>query len=128
MDVARLLKLDMETNPDSTCVKVLAKYRLEEQDSFVQIVYQILGNGIIKVEMSFIPGQKPLPEMPRFGMRMIIPKEYDQMTWFGRGPHENYADRKTSTMPAFYTERDVVNIILHKIPRTYRQRFCACNQ
>ena len=34
--------------------------------------------------------------MPRFGMRMIIPKEYDQMTWFGRGPHENYADRKTS--------------------------------
>ena len=102
MEVARLLKLDMETNPDSTCVKVLTKYRLEEQDSFVQIAYQILGNGIIKVEMSFIPGQKPLPEMPRFGMRMIIPKEYDQMTWFGRGPHENYADRKTSAAIGFY--------------------------
>jgi len=27
---------------------------------------------------------------------MSIPKEYDNMTWFGRGPHENYIDRRSS--------------------------------
>ena len=53
--------------------------------------------------MHFIPGNRPLPEMPRLGMRMILPAEYDQMTWFGRGPHENYADRKTGAAIGLYT-------------------------
>ena len=29
--------------------------------------------------------------MPRLGMRMILPAEYEMMTWLGRGPQETYA-------------------------------------
>lgn len=52
--------------------------------------------------MTFEPGSKPLPEIPRFGMRMIVPAEYEHMTWYGRGPHENYADRKSSAAIGLY--------------------------
>ena len=33
--------------------------------------------------------------MPKVGMRMRIPSEYSQIEWYGRGPWENYPDRKT---------------------------------
>ena len=36
-------------------------------------------------------------------MRMILPAEYDVMTWLGRGPQENYADRKTGYPIGLYT-------------------------
>jgi len=47
----------------------------------------------------------PLPEMPRFGMRMELPVEYSTVTWFGRGPHENYCDRNTSSFVGFYENK-----------------------
>jgi beta-galactosidase len=34
--------------------------------------------------------------MMRFGMNMIMPVEFDHMTWYGRGPQENYQDRNTA--------------------------------
>ena len=42
-----------------------------------------------------MPGRADLPELPRFGMRMTLPAAFDTVTWFGRGPHENYWDRQT---------------------------------
>lgn len=82
---------------------VTTTYLLEEQESTLNVVYQVQADGEIHVTMHFIPGNRPLPEMPRLGMRMILPAEYDQMTWFGRGPHENYADRKTGAAIGLYT-------------------------
>lgn len=102
MKNSKLLKLDMQVEPDSSLVIVVADYYLQEQESAIQMTYHILGNGIIKVEMAFTPGNKPLSEMPRFGMRMILTKEYDRMSWLGRGPHENYADRKMSAAVGVY--------------------------
>ena len=58
---------------------------------------------MIHIEVDFTPLKNDLPEIPRFGMRVILPKEYDTMTWLGRGPHENYADRKTSALVGLYT-------------------------
>lgn len=40
--------------------------------------------------------------MPRLGMRMILPAEYEMMTWLGRGPQETYADRKTGALIGLY--------------------------
>ena len=102
MDRAKLVKIDMLPASDNFSADVIAEYRLDEQDAYLEMNYRILGSGVIKVEMSFIPGSKELPEMPRFGMRMIMPQEYDRMTWFGRGPHENYADRKMSAAIGLY--------------------------
>jgi beta-galactosidase len=57
--------------------------------------YRIFGSGDIVVTNRFVPGSADLPEMPRFGMTMTLPVEFDNISWYGRGPHENYWDRKT---------------------------------
>ena len=37
-----------------------------------------------------------LPEIPRIGIRLELPRDYEQLTWYGRGPWDNYPDRKVS--------------------------------
>ena len=37
-----------------------------------------------------------LPELPRLGFVIELPREYEQLTWYGRGPWDNYPDRKES--------------------------------
>jgi len=65
--------------------------------------YAVLGSGEIEIVNSFIPGTPGLPELPRFGMRMTLPAAFDTMTWFGRGPHESYWDRKTGAAVGLYS-------------------------
>ena len=83
-------------------IKVTATYAMNELSSTLEMAYQISPNGNVEVGMCFTPGDKPLSEIPRFGMRIILPKEYEQMTWLGRGPHENYLDRKESALISRY--------------------------
>lgn len=91
-----LKDLNIQESADKQTVTCTASYAMPEQDATLQTTYRIRPNGAVTVSMSFVPGAKALPEIPRFGMRMILPAAYDQMTWLGRGPHENYADRKAS--------------------------------
>ena len=44
-----------------------------------------------------------LPELPRFGSSLQLPREFNQVSWFGRGPQENYCDRNTSAFMGRYT-------------------------
>jgi hypothetical protein len=44
-----------------------------------------------------------LPELPRVGMHFRLPGAFKNLAWYGRGPHENYQDRKGSAFIANYT-------------------------
>jgi len=57
--------------------------------------YSVFGSGDVLVENRFEPGTDDLPEIPRFGMSLTLPATLDRVEWFGRGPHENYWDRRT---------------------------------
>jgi beta-galactosidase len=37
-----------------------------------------------------------LPEIPRLGILIELPRDFEQLTWYGRGPWDNYPDRKVS--------------------------------
>lgn len=76
---------------------------MKEQESSMEVRYSVRGDGFVKVDMSFTPGKKALSEMPRLGMRKILPSDFDNMKWFGRGPHENYSDRKNSALIGAYS-------------------------
>ncbi|NLU95959.1 glycoside hydrolase family 2 TIM barrel-domain containing protein [Chitinophaga sp. Ak27] len=56
--------------------------------------YTVFVNGDINVAAEFMPADTTLPELPRMGMRMILPPNYNQVSWLGRGPFDNYQDRK----------------------------------
>ena len=93
----------IKTQADNRKATVTADFDMPEQESQMQITYQMLANGNVEVNMHFMPGNKALPEMPRLGMRMILKGDYDQMTWLGRGPQENYADRKSGYLIGKYS-------------------------
>lgn len=89
---------DLQVTEGNPYTHVTATYRMEEQDAQLQTTYKVRADGIIEVNMHFTPGQKALSEMPRFGMYMVLPAEYENMNWLGRGPHENYIDRQTGAL------------------------------
>jgi len=70
-------------------------------ESKYKATYIIYGSGDIEVKSTLIPG-KGLPEIPAVGMEMRLPKELENITWYGRGPQENYWDRKTGADVGLY--------------------------
>lgn len=57
--------------------------------------FTVRGDGQVRVEHTLQPGAD-LPELPLVGALLTLPAEYQTLTWYGRGPHENYWDRRTS--------------------------------
>ena len=55
--------------------------------------YLVLGDGTITVDQSITP-QGPKVVLPRLGVKMYVDKALDRFTYYGRGPAENYPDRK----------------------------------
>ncbi|HBQ60282.1 MAG TPA: hypothetical protein DD671_11850, partial [Balneolaceae bacterium] len=56
------------------------------------------------VEYDLYPVGTDIPvAIPKVGMQMQIPKNYSTMSWFGRGPEESYADRKTGINLGIYS-------------------------
>lgn len=56
--------------------------------------YTILADGSLTVAGRFVPGPDPLPPMLRFGFQLRVPGRLRQMSWYGKGPGESYADRQ----------------------------------
>ncbi|HAQ18314.1 MAG TPA: beta-galactosidase [Prolixibacteraceae bacterium] len=65
--------------------------------------YTVLGTGEVVVNNSFKMMKDSLPEIIRFGVNLVMPREFDQMSWLGRGPHESYQDRFTSALVGLYS-------------------------
>jgi len=65
-------------------------------------VYTIYSTGDIIINNRFVKAGKDIPEIPRMGMQMQLPETFSNLKWYGRGPHENYADRKTSAFVNLY--------------------------
>ncbi|MDF1576123.1 MAG: glycoside hydrolase family 2 TIM barrel-domain containing protein [Bacteroidales bacterium] len=65
--------------------------------------YSVNGFGEVTVSSDFEVTAEDLPDMPRFGMNLLMPRAFDRVTWLGRGPHESYWDRKTSAFVDLYT-------------------------
>jgi beta-galactosidase len=72
-------------------------------DTTGTLAYTFTDAGQIHVTLKIEPGGKGLASLPRVGMTMQIPLKYNRVTWLGRGPHENYADRKDSAFFGKYT-------------------------
>jgi beta-galactosidase len=66
------------------------------------VQYKVFGSGDIVVDYRFSKNREKMPEIPRVGMNIILDKEYDQVSYFGRGPWENYMDRKTGSFIGWY--------------------------
>jgi beta-galactosidase len=66
------------------------------------LTYSINDEGKMMVDMDYQPTSANIPLIPKFGMRMRLPADYTNIEYYGRGPWENYPDRKRSAFIGFY--------------------------
>lgn len=64
----------------------------------------VLDNGLIDIVQTY-ECRGELPELPRLGLSVNLPSQYDNVKWFGRGPWENYPDRLTSCPVGWYENK-----------------------
>ena len=72
------------------------------------VEYFIQNDGSIKIIASIDMTGRNLPELPRFGMRMQLPAQVNNLAYYGRGPWENATDRNTASFVGLYKD-DVAN-------------------
>lgn len=72
------------------------------KNAVVNVSYTFSDDGSITVTTSLNNVDEKLPVMPRFGNNFIIVNEFQNVQWFGRGPFENYQDRKTAALVGQY--------------------------
>lgn len=78
-------------------------YTLIHDSATVEVVYIIYGNGAIHTDFTLDP--KPdLPNIPKVGMQGGIHRSFENISWYGRGPLENYIDRRYGSDAAIYSQ------------------------
>ncbi len=93
------LKHEMQDNR----VVVAAEYEMKEVSARLALTYTINNAGAVKVTQKMTADkQAKVSDMFRFGMQLVMPEEYEQISYYGRGPVENYSDRKTATDLGIY--------------------------
>ena len=96
---AALQSLTGVSTIDGACIT--ATLKLPVDSTSLRLIYLLHDNGNLQVSMHLNIGEKT-PEIPRIGVTFGIESKYDHIEWFGRGPEENYRDRKTSAAVGLY--------------------------
>ncbi|MEI6788988.1 MAG: glycoside hydrolase family 2 TIM barrel-domain containing protein [bacterium] len=63
--------------------------------------YTFSEDGAVLLD-AMVTARLPLATLPRIGVELTLPAGFDQLTWYGRGPWENYVDRKDAAMVGVY--------------------------
>lgn len=88
------------------CVVVSSSFELTRLSAKLDITYTINGAGEMGVtqKLTVDPSKKDMPHLFRFGMELTLPETFRNIDFYGRGPNENYADRKGSMPIGRYTQ------------------------
>ncbi|WP_075186609.1 glycoside hydrolase family 2 TIM barrel-domain containing protein [Teredinibacter haidensis] len=90
--------------PGKDEVKISTEHFISSIESRYFMTHTIYASGEVNVDVWFYaaPHQKQ-PEFPRFGVIFELDKNFNSIDYYGRGPHENYWDRKASADIGLYT-------------------------
>jgi len=78
------------------------EYQLPGQIASLKVSYSLSPEGALEVDYQFKPNSDTLPNIPRLGMSLFLPETFTEISWYGRGPHETYWDRKSSGKIGLY--------------------------
>jgi beta-galactosidase len=91
---AKAQSFKVESSPDGRAL-VRSMVRIAKPEARIEVVHTIAADGSIDSRFHFTAAAKS-PELPRLGIQFEIPDRFRAIEWFGRGPHENYWDRRSS--------------------------------
>jgi len=87
--------------------------------------YRIFSSGAVLLAHRIAP-TGPLPALPRVGMTLTLPGELDRFTWYGRGPHENYPDRKCGARMGLYRSSVQDQYVPYIVPQEHGNHCDTC--
>ena len=88
--------------PQAQLVRIEVQLAVPAAESILEYRYGVYGDGSIEFE-SVLGPRGDLPDLPRVGTQFQIPGEFKNIAWLGRGPGENYWDRKTGSPVSRYS-------------------------
>ncbi len=112
--------LDGETEEDSPIVQVTHRVKTPVFEEAFRHVhrYSLTTAGALLVENE-IDARLEIEELPRIGVSLTLKPPFDQFAWFGRGPQENYIDRKTGYPVALYRSTVADQYVPYILPQEH---------
>lgn len=96
--------VEVKQQGENVVVDVL--FDMKDLKATLSMSYVFNGAGVMSVteKLNVSDNKKDMPMLPRFGMKFAFDKSFDCVEYYGRGPIENYCDRKFSTFIGKYTQ------------------------
>ena len=94
--------MTVATAPDGAPVTVTSHFSIRSIGAHYTLSHEVHRDGTTAISAQLTNVDEDLPEMPRFGTVLTLPADLDQVEWYGRGPHENYWDRRTGAAVGRY--------------------------
>lgn len=98
---------EIESQQEGSNIAINTVFELQELQAVLVVNYVINPKGEIAVtqKLTTNPEAQNMPYLFRFGMELTMPKIYDQIEYYGRGPSETYSDRKDSEPIGVYNQK-----------------------
>ena len=96
----KLLNLQLK-EAENKAISIQSQYQFEGTKSELNMQYLVFADGTIDIDYRLsIPDQTP--NVPRIGLQFSLNNKFQEIEWYGRGPQENYLDRKTGAAVGLY--------------------------
>ena len=96
--------VSFDTRPQVNYIEVETQFALPGECGMVVKVYRVYSNGEIEVHTR-LDAKGGFPEIPRIGNSLIIEGDLNEVSWYGRGPYENYVDRNCAALVGIYQSK-----------------------
>jgi beta-galactosidase len=113
-----------EVHHESVCIHVEASLHAMNYTTGFKVFYDytIAGDGEIEIATRVSARGNMTKWIPKVGLQMQLPDEFQKMEWFGRGPFENYPDRKSGAKTGVYHTSVDEDYVPYIIPQDYGNR------
>ncbi len=98
-------------------VVINASFKTKSPEVEYSINYAVDAKGGIYIHFEFDPKEEKLPDLPKIGFQWRLDSEFQNMSWYGKGPHETYWDRQTSGKMGIYKGRVWEQLHLYSRPQ-----------
>ena len=89
--------------------------QLADEIASLKVKYTLSPGGQLAIDYRFSPSRDSLPNIPRLGMFLTLPDDFNETAWYGKGPHETYWDRNSSGKIGIHN--GIVNEQFHRYSR-----------
>ena len=104
-DRSKTRAYDVQWELEGECVRIYSTMSIAavalQKVLDIEAVWEIYGTGEISVKMQ-VKKDREFPQLPRFGIRLFLKGEYENLKYYGLGPHESYWDKCRSCSHGLY--------------------------